>query len=40
MTEDQLLLLEGLVDEDEWQEWEKMSQKYNVSLGYYLVEFT
>jgi hypothetical protein len=39
MTEDQLLLLECLVDDDEWQEWEKMSQKYNVSLGYYLVEF-
>jgi hypothetical protein len=38
MTEDQLLLLECLAD-DEWQEWERMSQKYNVSLGYYLAEF-
>jgi hypothetical protein len=40
MTEDQLLLLECLADDDEWQEWEKMSQKYNVPLGYYLAEFT
>jgi len=40
MTEDQLLLIECLVDDNECQEWEKMSQKYNVSLGYYLVEFT
>ena len=40
MTEDQLLLLECLVDGQVWQEWGRKAQEYNVSLGYYLTEFT
>jgi hypothetical protein len=39
MTEDQLLLLECLADDDEWQEWEEKSQEYNVTIGYYIAEF-
>jgi hypothetical protein len=39
MTEDQLLLLECLADDEEWQEWERKAQEYNVTIGYYIAEF-
>jgi hypothetical protein len=39
MTEDQLLLLEFLVDDQVWQEWERKAQEYKVSISYYIAEF-
>ena len=39
MTEDQLLLLECLADDKEWQEWEQKAQEYNVTISYYIAEF-
>lgn len=39
MTEDQLLLLECLADDEEWQEWEQKAQQYNVTISYYIAEF-
>jgi hypothetical protein len=39
MTEDQLILLECLADDEEWQEWERKSQEYNVTISYYIAEF-
>lgn len=39
MTEDQLLLLECLADDEEWQEWEQKAQEYNVTISYYIAEF-
>jgi hypothetical protein len=40
MTEDQLLLLECLVDDKQWREWETKAKEYNLPIGYYLAEFT
>ena len=39
MSEYQLLLLECLVDDKNWQEWERKSQEYNVTISYYIAEF-
>lgn len=39
MTEDQLLLLECLIDNEKWQEWEQKAQEYNVTISYYIAEF-
>jgi hypothetical protein len=39
MTEDQLLLLECLADDEEWKEWEQKAQEYNVTISYYIAEF-
>jgi hypothetical protein len=39
MTEDQMLLLECLADDEEWQEWEQKAQEYNVTISYYIAEF-
>jgi hypothetical protein len=39
MTEDQMLLLECLADDDEWQEWERQAKELNVPIDYYIAEF-
>ena len=39
MTEDQLLLIECLADDQDWQEWKRKSEEYNVTISYYIAEF-
>lgn len=39
MTEDQMLLLECLADDEEWKEWEQKAQEHNVTISYYIAEF-
>ncbi len=39
MNEDQMLLLECLADDEEWQEWEQKAQEHNVTISYYIAEF-
>jgi hypothetical protein len=39
MNEDQMILLECLADDDQWQEWEREAAKYEVTMDYYIAEF-
>jgi len=39
MNEDEMLLLECLADDEQWQEWEQEASKYEVTMDYYIAEF-
>jgi hypothetical protein len=39
MTEDFMILLECLADDDQWKEWEENAAKLEITVDYYIAEF-
>jgi hypothetical protein len=39
MNEEEMILIEGLADEDQLKEWKQKAQELNIPLNYYIAEF-
>jgi hypothetical protein len=39
MTEDFMILLDCLADDEQWKEWEEESAKLEITVDYYIAEF-